>query len=164
MSRDMLWRSQCPGRKASDCKPCGWCCAGASGFVRDGRNRNAVDESATAPKEQSLFVKDRAAVRKVRARILVSLECAALQGGGWVPAFTKSLVKDRAIARKILAGIVLAGISLLACGVGLGVGGGGDYLRRTPEPPAQSTGGKWGHVLPWYGRCVHLVWALYTGI
>ncbi len=35
---------------------------GPSPFVRDGRN--VVDESATAPKEQSLFVKDKAAARK----------------------------------------------------------------------------------------------------
>ncbi|GAX80831.1 hypothetical protein CEUSTIGMA_g8266.t1 [Chlamydomonas eustigma] len=35
---------------------------GASAFVRD--PRNVVDESATNPKEQSLFVKDRAAARK----------------------------------------------------------------------------------------------------
>ncbi len=40
------------------------CTTGASGFVRDSRNK--VDESATIPKEQSLFVKDRAAARKVR--------------------------------------------------------------------------------------------------
>ena len=38
-----------------------------------------VDESATAPQEQSLFVKDRVAARKVGAS---SLETAARGGGG----------------------------------------------------------------------------------
>lgn len=37
-------------------------------FVRDGRN-NVVDESATYPKEQSQFVKDRAAARKTDVNI-----------------------------------------------------------------------------------------------
>ena len=50
---------------------------GASAFVRD--SRNVVDESATAPQEQSLFVKDRVAARKVGAS---SLETAARGGGG----------------------------------------------------------------------------------
>lgn len=40
--------------------------AGPTNFVRDARH--GVDESATNPKEQSQFVKDRAAARKVRHR------------------------------------------------------------------------------------------------